>query len=27
MYLWFLLIPVYIFRRHSETTLMLDESI
>ena len=27
MFLWFLLIPVYIFRRHSETALILDESI
>jgi uncharacterized membrane protein len=27
MYLWFLLIPVYIFRRHSEIELMDDEGL
>ena len=27
MYLWFLLIPVYIFRRHKETELMDDEGL
>jgi len=26
MYLWFLLIPVYLFRRHRETLLMGYES-
>jgi hypothetical protein len=26
MYLWFLLIPVYLFRRHRETELMGYES-
>lgn len=27
MFLWFLLIPVYLFRRHSETEVLADESL
>jgi len=27
MFLWFLLIPVYIFRRHSEIEVLADESL